>query len=177
MEKRLNARIEKYIREFKENIATKTEQVWLAGNEQADQLMQYIFDYDRLILDKDDLIKRKRVKNVVPYLERCSARRATDEQCTRRKKDGCEFCGTHTKGVPHGVVCGSGSGGGSGGGGGGGENKTIEVWAQDISGIMYYVDTKNNVYAAEDVVGNKLNPKIIARYECHNGVYSIPSFM
>ena len=72
MEKRLNARIEKYIREFKENIATKTEQVGLAGNEQADQLMQYIFDYDRLILEKDDFIKRKRVKNVVPKLDNYS---------------------------------------------------------------------------------------------------------
>jgi hypothetical protein len=169
MEKRLNARIEKYIREFKGNIALKTEQVGLAGNEHADQLMQYIFDYDRLILDKDDFIKRKRVKNVVPFLERCCAKRATDEQCTRRKKEGYEFCGTHTKGIPHGIVsanaCGSGAASG--------ENKTIEVWAQDISGIMYYIDRMCNVYAAEDVVGNKLNPQIIASYKCECGVYSI----
>ena len=177
MEKRLNTRIEKYIREFKENIASKTEQLGLAGNEQADQLMQYIFDYDRLILDKDDFIKRKRVKNVVPYLERCSAKRATDEQCTRRKKEGCEFCGTHTKGVPHGIVSANASGSGSGSGSVSGENRTIEVWAQDISGIMYYIDTNSNVYAAEDVVGNKLNPQIIARYGCCGGVYSIASFM
>jgi hypothetical protein len=171
MEKRLNARIEKYIREFKENIATKTEQVGLSGNEQADQLMQYIFDYDRLILDKDDFIKRKRVKNVVPFLERCCAKRATDEQCTRRKKEGYEFCGTHTKGIPHGIVSANASGSASG------EKRTIEVWAQDINGIMYYIDTMCNVYKAEDVVGNKSNPQIIAKYECHNGVYSIPSFM
>jgi hypothetical protein len=171
MEKRLNGRIEKYIREFKENIALKTEQVGLVGNEQADQLMQYIFDYDRLILDKDDFIKRKRVKNVVPFLERCCAKRATDEQCTRRKKEGHEFCGTHTKGIPHGIVSANASGSLSG------EKKTIEVWAQDINGIMYYIDTMCNVYKAEDVVGNKSNPQIIAKYECHNGVYSIPSFI
>jgi hypothetical protein len=171
MEKRLNARIEKYIREFKENIATKTEQVGLAGNEQAGQLMQYIFDYDRLILDKDDFIKRKRVKNVVPFLERCCAKRATDEQCTRRKKEGHEFCGTHTKGIPHGIVSANATGSVSG------EKRTIEVWAQDINGIMYYIDTMCNVYKAEDVVGNKSNPQIIAKYECHEGVYSIPSFI
>ena len=82
MEKRLNTRIEKYFREFKENVATKTEALGLSGNDQAGQLMQYIYDYDRLILDKDDFIKRKRVKNVVPFLERCCAKRATDEQCT-----------------------------------------------------------------------------------------------
>lgn len=174
MEKRLNARIEKYIREFKENIASKTEQVGLAGNEQADQLMQYIFDYDRLILDKDDFIKRKRVKNVVPFLERCCAKRATSEQCTRRRKEGFEYCGTHTKGIPHGIMCASGAGGsGVTGGGVGGENRTIEVWAQDIKGIMYYIDSESNVYGAEDVVGNKLNPRIIASYKCEGGVYSI----
>jgi hypothetical protein len=112
------------------------------------------------------------VKNVVPYLERCSAKRATEEQCTRRRKDGYEFCGTHTKGIPHGIVssnaCASGCASG--------ENKTIEVWAQDIAGIMYYIDTECNVYAAEDVVGNKSNPKIIARCVCSGGVYSIASF-
>ena len=174
MEKRLNTRIEKYFREFKENVATKTEALGLSGNDQAGQLMQYIYDYDRLILDKDDFIKRKRVKNVVPFLERCCAKRATDEQCTRRKKEGYEFCGTHTKGIPHGIVSANASGSGSGGSG---EKRTIEVWAQDISGIMYYIDTNSNVYAAEDVVGNKLNPRIIARYACLLGVYSIASFV
>ena len=54
---------------------------------------------------------------------------------------------------------------------------TIEVWAQDIAGIMYYIDTKCNVYAAEDVVGNKSNPHIIARCSCSGGVYSIASFV
>jgi hypothetical protein len=171
MEKRLNVRIEKYIREFKENIATKIDGIGLIGNEQAGELMQYIYDYDRLILDKDDFIKRKRVKNVVPFVERCCAKRATDEQCTRRRKDGYEFCGTHTKGVPYGIVCANATASASG------EKRTIEVWAQDINGIIYYVDTMCNVYKAEDVVGNKSNPQIIAKYECHNGIYSIPAFM
>ena len=48
---------------------------------------------------------------------------------------------------------------------------------QIVSGIMYYIDTNSNVYAAEDVVGNKLNPRIIARYACLLGVYSIASFV
>ena len=171
MEKRLNARIEKYIREFKENVATKTEELGLTENEQACKLMQYIYDYNRLILDKDDFIKRKRVKNVVPFLERCCAKRATNEQCTRRRKDGYEFCGTHTKGIPHGIVTANASASGNG------EKRTIEVWAQDINGIIYYIDTMCNVYKAEDVVGNKSNPQIIARCECNNGVYSIKNFI
>ncbi len=177
MEKRLNARIERYIREFKENIGAKMVSLGVSGNEYAGELMEYIYDYDRLILDKDDFIKRKRVKNVVPFVERCCAKRATEEQCTRRRKEGYDFCGTHTKGVPYGIVCASASGSGSGSGSVSGEKRTIEVWAQDISGIIYYIDRMCNVYKAEDVVGNKSNPQIIAKYECENGVYSIPAFM
>ena len=142
----------------------------ITGYEQTDKLLEYICDYSRLILTKEDFIKRKRVKNVVPFLERCSAKRATDEQCTRRKKTGCEFCGTHTKGTPHGIVTSENQTSTVS------ETKTVEVWAQDIHGIIYYIDKSTNVYKAEDVVGNKINPQIIAKYVMNNGVYSIPAF-
>lgn len=96
------------------------------------------------------------------------------EQCTRKKKAGCEYCGTHMKGTPHGIIddqVGTASGE---------ETKQttqkIEVWAQDILGIIYYVDKNYNVYQAEDIVGNKPNPKIIAKYVRHGEVYSIPEF-
>ena len=56
------------------------------------------------MLSKEDFQKRKRVKNVVPQFERCGAKRANGEQCTRRKKDDSCFCGTHVKGTPHGEV-------------------------------------------------------------------------
>ena len=73
-------------------------------NEQVNQLIQYIYDYDRLTFNKEDFQKRKRVKNFVPIFDRCCAKRANEEQCTRRKKDGCEYCGTHLKGTPHGII-------------------------------------------------------------------------
>jgi len=117
---------------------------------------------------KDDFQKRKRVKNFVPMFDRCCAKRANDERCTRRKKDGCEYCGTHLKGTPHGIV----------------EDDTepknntqkIEVYAQDIQGIIYYIDKNNNVYQAEDIVSNKVNPKIIAKYVKDGENYIIPEF-
>ena len=100
--------------------------------------------------------------------DRCCAKRATNEQCTRRKKEGNEYCGTHLKGTPHGIVDAQE------------ENKVttqkIEVWAQDIQGIVYYVDKGNNVYQAEDIVSNKVNPKIIAKYVKNGEQYSIPEF-
>ena len=129
--------------------------------------MQYIYDYERLSLNKDDFLKRKRVKNVVPYFDRCCAKRASSEQCTRRKKEGCEYCGTHMKGTPHGLVENE-------------ENKQttqkIEVWAQEILGIVYYIDKFGNVYQAEDIVNNKTNPKVIAKYVKNGDVFSIPEF-
>lgn len=166
MEKRINKKIEAYTTAFKEKILERSSQLGIK-DEQLNNLMQYIYDYERLSLNKDDFLKRKRVKNVVPYFDRCCAKRASSEQCTRRKKDGCEYCGTHMKGTPHGLVENE-------------ENKQttqkIEVWAQEILGIVYYIDKFGNVYQAEDIVNNKTNPKIIAKYVKNGEVFSIPEF-
>jgi hypothetical protein len=168
MERRLNKKVETYITSFKDNIREKAGQMGMSKNEQVNQLIQYIYDYDRLSFNKEDFQKRKRVKNFVPIFDRCCAKRASNEQCTRRKKDGCEYCGTHLKGTPHGIVD--------------NQNETknttqkIEVYAQDIQGIVYYIDKTGNVYQAEDIISNKINPKIIAKYVKECEVYSIPEF-
>ena len=163
MERRLNKKAENYIATFKDSIREKATQMGMSKNEQMNQLLQYIYDYDRLSFGKEDFQKRKRVKNVVPFFDRCCAKRANNEQCTRRKKDDIEYCGTHMKGTPHGVIDNQS------------ENKPntqkIEVWAQDIQGIIYYIDKSFNVYQAEDIIINKLNPKIIAKYIKEDGVY------
>ena len=54
--------------------------------------------------------------------------------------------------------------------------KKVEIWAHDIQGIIYYIDNNNNVYQAEDIVGNKENPKVIAKYVKDCDKYSIPEF-
>ena len=168
MERRLNKKVESYITTFKDSIREKTTQMGIAKNEQVNQLLQYIYDYDRLSFNKEDFQKRKRVKNFVPIFDRCCAKRASNEQCTRRKKDGCEYCGTHLKGTPHGIVDSQDEP----------KNTTqkIEVFAQDIQGIIYYIDKNNNVYQAEDIISNKINPKIIAKYAKEGENYSIPEF-
>ena len=106
------------------------------------------------------------MKNFVPIFDRCCAKRASGEQCTRRKKETNEYCGTHLKGTPHGVI----------------DNqsdekittKKVEVCVQEIQGIVYYIDKSNNVYQAEDIISNKINPKIIAKYVKNGEQYSIP---
>jgi hypothetical protein len=168
MEKRLNKKLEGYITSFKDSILEKATQLGMSKNEEASQLIQFIYDYDRLTFNKEDFQKRKRVKNFVPIFDRCCAKRASNEQCTRRKKEGCEYCGTHLKGTPHGIVDNQNEH----------KNTTqkIEVYAQDIQGIIYYIDKTSNVYQAEDIINNKVNPKIIAKYLKIGENYSIPEF-
>jgi hypothetical protein len=168
MERRINKKIENYLAEFKENIKEKAIELG-AKDTSFHQLIQYIYDYDRLNLVKEDFMKRKRVKNVVHLSDRCCAKRANGEQCTRRRKDDTtEFCGTHLKGTPHGICDADG------------ENKPqgqkIEVWAQDIQGIIYYIDKASNVYQVEDIIQGKINPKIIAKYVKVGDTYIIPEF-
>jgi hypothetical protein len=168
MERRLNKKVEGYITSFKDCIREKATQLGLNNDIKSTQLLQYVYDYDRLSFGKEDFQKRKRVKNFVPIYDRCCAKRASNEQCTRRRKDGIEYCGTHMKGTPHGIM----------------DNQTetkvttqkVEVWAQDIQGIVYYIDKFNNVYDTADIIKNQMNPKIIAKYVKDLENYSIPEF-
>ena len=171
MDNRIFKRISEYLSNFKDNIRDKATSLGIIKNEELSSLFQYIYDYERLILSKEDFSKRKRVKNIVDFCERCCAKRATNEQCTRRKKEGSEYCGTHIKGTPHGIIdntkCGEDVKQ---------NTQKIEVWAQDIQGIMYYIDKSGNVYKAEEIILNKINPKIIAKYVKNGDHYSIPEF-
>ena len=165
MEKRINKRIELYVVQFKDKlrgfINSKDEFPY------KNEFINYINSCERLELKKEDFMKRKRVKNIVPYHDRCTAKKADKTQCTRRKLNDYKFCGTHCKSQPYGIIE---------------INETvpkikkITVWAQDIKGIIYYLDDDGNVYDPADIVNNQRNPKIIAKYQCIDKHYSIPAF-
>ena len=128
--------------------------------------MKYIYDYSNITFTKEDFQKRKRVKNTVPHFERCKAKRANGEQCTRRKKDKNDFCGTHVKGTPHGILDMNFTKP---------ANTLVTVWAQEIKGIHYYLDENHNVYKHEDIMSNKENPKVIHHWgKTPKGEYTIP---
>ena len=172
MEKRLNTKTRAYLQQFKEDIKSRVLSMECVENNSSDiaGLMQYIYDYQPLEFQKTDLQKRKRIKNIVPFYDRCCALRANKEQCTRRKKKDEKFCGTHIKGIPHGEL-----------------NEVQQkkthnlktVFAQEIKGIVYWIDEESNVYDNQDIFQNKDNPKIIAKYTTtqNNGStqYDIPS--
>lgn len=201
MERKINKKIEEAFANYKQDIKTGIVGVITAINCKLDEdlyssssgtknnttlkqtistelmnLLQELYDHPVLKLDKTDFQKRKRVKNVVPLHDRCIACRANGEQCTRRRKGDSEYCGTHIKGTPHGIIS--------------KEKqdsepkpmiKKVSVWAQDIKGIIYYIDDNSNVYETSAILQGTDNPKIIAKYQKSldnegNVAYAIPSF-
>lgn len=166
MERRLTKKVESHQLSFKNDLKE-----WIMKNmmksENLPQLLTFIYDYPNLCLSKEDFQKRKRVKNTVPQFERCMAKRANGEQCTRRKKDGSCFCGTHIKGTPHGVVDDSKEPTQ--------QVKKVEVWVQEIKGINYYIDAEKNVYLPEDIISNSKRPRVIGTWEKQGDEYSIPN--
>jgi hypothetical protein len=168
MEKRINTKIEQYVGNFKNEIKNKIVELNFESSSKINELIEFVYEYQRLSILKDDLTKRKRVKNSIPSLNRCNARRANNEQCTRRRKEGSEYCGTHVKGTPNGFLnvnecldCSS---------------RKVEVIAEEINGIVYYIDSFMNVYKPEDIMSGKENPEIIARC-CKDSGVSVLQFV
>lgn len=169
MDRRLNKKVNDYVHTFKSDI---TEKIKMMANENKNTefdivgLTNYVYEYGRFEFQKDDFMKRKRVKNTVPNYERCCAKRASGEQCTRRRKDELQYCGTHSKGTPHGIINDMETTSQS--------TTKVEVNTIDIKGIVYYIDNTGNVYDPEDIVSNNINPKVIAKYVKNGDEYSIP---
>lgn len=165
MEKRLILKINEYQDQFKSDIKT-----WIESNPDMQfntksDFLKFIYDYDSILIGKEDFIKRKRIKSFVPHYLRCNAKRANGEQCTRKKKDDSSYCGTHDKNRPHGIIDSI-------------DNdekklKKVSVWPQEISGIIYYIDADYNVYKSQDIIANVINPKIIAKYKVQDAKYTI----
>lgn len=164
MEKRLNTKVKVWTSDFKNDIVTKLQNLNSINESDKLELLEYIYSYGHLEFKKEDIQKRTRVKNIVPFHERCRALRANCEQCTRRKKEGEDFCGTHIKGTPHGVISSKKTEP---------TQKKIQIWAEEINGIIRHLDKDGNVYDPQDIYQNSTNPKIIAKWELNNGSYQI----
>tara|TARA_Y100000590_G_C15254850_1_gene838903 strand:- start:19 stop:489 length:471 start_codon:yes stop_codon:yes gene_type:complete len=156
MEKRIQAKIDTYFEDFKQKICN--------GN---DSLLKQFESIPKLVLTKDDFQKRKRNKSKISANHRCLARRADKEQCTRRRKDTLQFCGTHSKGIPHGIVDHVLS-----------EEKRnkIQIFTQDINGIIYFLDKNNNVYNPEDIYNQESKVTKIGTYKTQDEEYIIDLF-
>ena len=193
MERRISGKIDGYIIEFKDALSSKIRELGTAAsaaaasessrsgpddcvagnttiNQLCKQLTTFVYEYEKLKLTKDDFMKRKRVKNTVSIELRCLAKRANGEQCTRKKKEGCDYCGTHTKGVPCSIMDDHEENGDKPKL----NQQSVNIWVQNIKGIEYFIDGSQNVYKHEDVINNSTNPRIIAKYsKSESGAFSI----
>lgn len=175
MESKINTKIEKYQLAFKDAIKNWFKEVdaTIMSSESRDitsEFLQFVYDYNNMSINKEDLQKRTRVKNVVPHCELCIAKIANGAQCTRRKQSETEqFCGTHIKGQPYGIISNVETSKQ--------QTKKIEIWVQEIKGVSYYIDKTNNVYKPEDIMSNNPNPSIIAKWALNEAnAYIIPAF-
>ena len=170
MEGKINNKIERYVSEMKRELKMMIQST-LTNESEKNIMINYINGIPNLVLTSEDLTKRRRIKNIVPFHERCMAKRANGVQCTRRRKADCSFCGTHVKNQPHGIVELNEDHTKS-------EYKQVIIRTQDINGILYYIDDDGNVYHGKDIMNNSENPRIIAKYVHHKetGSFHIPEF-
>lgn len=153
MEKRISKHVNTIVHDFNTSIRE------IIDNEtiDSDKKLALIKELPVMSITIDDLLKKRRVRNTVVDSERCCAYRATGERCTRKKKDGCDLCGTHIKGTPHGCINATTSTK---------EEQTfskITVETRDVNGIVYYIDKENNVYSSTDIMKNMVNPQVIGK--------------
>ena len=130
------------------------------------EIIKYISEQSIFNLQNDGLKKTHRTKKTITTDEQCKATRIDGNRCTRKKRNGLHYCGTH-------LNCTSYT-----------EFNTIEITrptidksvsAIDIQGIIYYIDLDLNVYNTEDVMNEILDPSIIGKACKNNEIYTIPS--
>ena len=167
MEQKIKQKIIDHTLEFKKNIqdwltSNKAEIISKDGNK-TNNFLEHIYDFPTLELSKIDFQKRTRTKNNIPNYDRCCALRLNGERCTRKKREGIEYCGTHLKGVPYGIIEDKPST----------ETKKLDIWLEEINGINQYIDENGNVYSTEDINHSIKSPRIIYKWTKTNGEYFI----
>ena len=146
----MEGRINKIVAEHHKGILKEALQI-----RDTDQLHTYLKTNLKFKLKKQDLAKKPRQKNTLPTADRCQGRRADGEQCTRQRRDG-NYCKTHASGLPHGQVD--------------ADIISKDVIATDINGIIYFIDSNDNIFSTEDVMAGKINPKLIGKFNRANNV-------
>ena len=172
MEKTIISKVDEYVETIKSGLITNIDQIIQKEeilHEDMKNLLNEVMAISSIEFSKEDfIVKRNRTRNEVHKSERCIARKSAGEQCSHRKQEAKMYCGTHSKGTPHGVIS--------------DELDTNKITTKvainviEISGILYHVDNMGNVYDPIDIVSNAKHPKVISKYEKHeDGSYMIPS--
>lgn len=174
MDKIVNDKISSYVMDMKTDFKNLHNNMNIEDMNQEEsksliyQMINFIDSVSAIEFTPSDLSKRTRVKNIVPQYDRCIAKIAGGGQCTRKKRNEYELCGTHLKGTPHGLLNDTDNTP---------KTKKVTVTAHDIKGIYYYLDDDGNVYDTSDVTQGKQNPRVVAKYtKDDNETFHIPEF-
>lgn len=146
MERQINDAIRDYMIGFKSEIIQKRKTLDI------DSFNVFVAEKEPLKLCLQDF----QAPSKIPHSNRCLANRTNGEQCTRKRQQGKNYCGTHSK-----------------------TNETtaeqpapnlhVEVYLENFDGIFYYIDKVGNVYKTEDIQKENICP--FAKYTCHEGKF------
>jgi hypothetical protein len=123
--------------------------------EKINQLVEYILGYDRIELNSNDFLCSPAKKP-----RTTSSGRVSKKKKDTQNNDLAEFFSTDAEQVAPVVV-----------------PSSIELVAQDILGITFFIDSFGNVYNTEQVMNKLPNPQIVAHYtRDKEGRYCIDSY-
>lgn len=162
VESTVNYKVQSYISQMKFDIQRHIMGLHFVHEpEKINQLVEYILGYDRIELNSNDFLCSPAKK----------PRTTPSSRVSKKKKDAAilaipihndltEFFSTDAEQVAPIVV-----------------PSSIELVAQDILGITFFIDSFGNVYNTEQVMNKLPNPQIVAHYTCDKeGRYSIDSY-
>ena len=113
-----------------------------------EHIIETYLNYDS-IEEKHEIKKRNR--KLPPKELQCKGRKSDFEQCTRKKKEGEDFCASHLKNLKYGSIDAE-------------NDDYIEMFEQEIDGKIYYVDNENKVYShcysSPTLIGTLVNDTI-----------------
>jgi hypothetical protein len=162
----MDKKFEEYIVEFKTQIRNKIIALSFEEreNEKVKDLIEFVFEYKRFEVQEE-----RKNNNIVRQGERCIGIRTNGRPCSRRRKKNSQYCGTHTQPLDttentqdcddghdvdddsHHLKVSKSS------------ITNIDLNAEEVQGIVYYIDKDGNVYHPEDVMKQTEAPRIIAR--------------
>ena len=142
MDKRVNKSIDQYVIEFKTEIRNKIIFLQFSEREKANELLEYVMDYKHFVLENNT----KRVfEPVVNEQTMQSFKKTKSMDIMENDKDtGKSENPMDNPAIP--VK----------------QTRSVILQPIEIKGIVYYMDSMDNIYSSEDVFMGKLNPRIIA---------------
>jgi hypothetical protein len=103
MDKKINKIIETYVTTYKQEIKNKAVSLGFAEQDKID-LIEYVMEYERLVLKKEEFIKQKRTKNAISNVNRCMAIISSGVNAPANEKKELRTVRDARKGNPLGLV-------------------------------------------------------------------------